>query len=89
MAAKFLQAVAEASTDIGSLAVPTLPPSRTNGGALGMENWRDRCRGKLMSVEEAVARVSPGDIVAVAPFTCTPHTLCHGLMARIRGRRAA
>ena len=51
---------------------------------MGTENWRDRCRGKLMSVEEAVGRVSPGDIVAVAPFTCTPHTLCHALMARIR-----
>jgi 4-hydroxybutyrate CoA-transferase len=49
-----------------------------------MENWRDRCRDKLTTVEEAVKRVAPGDNIAVAPFTCTPHTLCHGLMARVR-----
>jgi 4-hydroxybutyrate CoA-transferase len=49
-----------------------------------MENWRDRCRGKLVGIDEAIKHVAPGDIVAVAPFTCTPHTLCNALMARIR-----
>jgi 4-hydroxybutyrate CoA-transferase len=53
-----------------------------NGGL--MENWRDQCRGKLATADEAVRRIRPGDSVAVAPFTCTPHTLCHALMARIR-----
>jgi 4-hydroxybutyrate CoA-transferase len=49
-----------------------------------MGNWRDRCGGKLATPEEAVKRIAPGDTIAVAPFTCTPHTLCHALIARIR-----
>ena len=49
-----------------------------------MGNWRDQCRGKLMTADEAVKRVQPGDTVAVAPFTCTPHTLCRALLARVR-----
>jgi 4-hydroxybutyrate CoA-transferase len=49
-----------------------------------MTNWRDQCRGKLVTAEEAVKRIRPGDRVAVAPFTCTPHTLCNALIARIR-----
>jgi len=46
-------------------------------------NWRDQCRAKLVTPGEAVARVSPGDTVMVAPYTCTPHTLCNALMTRI------
>jgi 4-hydroxybutyrate CoA-transferase len=37
-----------------------------------------------MTAEEAVKRVQPGHTVAVAPFTCTPHTLCHALLGRVR-----
>jgi 4-hydroxybutyrate CoA-transferase len=47
-------------------------------------DWRDRCRDKLVSADEAVKHVKPGDTVAVAPFTCTPHTLCRALMDRVR-----
>lgn len=49
-----------------------------------MGNWRDQCRTKLMTAEEAVKRVQPGDTVAVAPFTCTPHALCQALLERVR-----
>src|SRR6478735_788258 len=49
-----------------------------------MSDWRDRCRGKLVTPDEAVRRIASGDVVAVAPFTCTPHTLCNALLARIR-----
>jgi acyl-CoA hydrolase len=37
-----------------------------------------------MTAEQAVKRVQPGDTVAVAPFTCTPHTLCRALLGRVR-----
>ncbi|MDQ1425459.1 MAG: hypothetical protein QOD72_2957 [Acidimicrobiaceae bacterium] len=47
-------------------------------------NWRDRCGDKLMTPEQAVRRIQSGDSVTVAPYTCTPHTLCNALMARIR-----
>ena len=49
-----------------------------------MGNWRDQCRGKLVSAAAAVQRIAPGDRVMVAPYTCTPHTLCNALMDRIR-----
>lgn len=49
-----------------------------------MQNWRDRCRDKLVTTDEAVKRIRAGDTVAVAPFTCTPHSLCNALMRRIR-----
>lgn len=45
-------------------------------------NWRDRCREKLVSPQEAVTRIKSGDIVGVAPFTTTPHTLCNALIER-------
>jgi 4-hydroxybutyrate CoA-transferase len=48
-------------------------------------DWRERCREKLTTPEEAVKRVKPGDTVNVAPFTCTPYTLCNALAARVRG----
>ena len=32
-------------------------------------NWRDRCREKLVSVEQAIARIKLGDVVSVAPLT--------------------
>jgi acyl-CoA hydrolase len=49
-----------------------------------MGNWRDQCRGKLATADEAVKRIKAGDIVAVAPFICTPHTLCNALIRRVR-----
>ena len=45
-----------------------------------MGNWRDQCRDKLVSADEAVKRIQPGDTVAVAPFITTPHTLCNALI---------
>jgi acyl-CoA hydrolase len=39
----------------------------------------------LVTPAEAVARIRPGDVVAVAPFTCTPQTLCQALIERVRG----
>jgi acyl-CoA hydrolase len=50
----------------------------------GNVNWRDQCRDKLVTPDEAAARIKPGDIVAVAPYTCTPHTLCGALMDRVK-----
>jgi 4-hydroxybutyrate CoA-transferase len=47
-------------------------------------NWRDRCRDKLTTPDEAVKRIKDGAIVGVAPFTCTPHTLCNALIARAK-----
>jgi len=47
-------------------------------------NWRDRCRDKLTTPDEAVKKIKDGDIVGVAPFTCTPHTLCNALIARAK-----
>jgi acyl-CoA hydrolase len=47
-------------------------------------NWRDQCRDKLVTPEEAVTRIRPGDKVAVAPYICTPYTLCNALIARVR-----
>ena len=45
-------------------------------------SWREQYAGKLTSVEDAVGRVQSGQVVAVAPFTCTPHTLCNALIER-------
>src|SRR5256885_6290439 len=47
-------------------------------------NWRDRCGDKLVTPDEAVKGIRPGDTVMVAPFTCTPHTLCGALIDRIK-----
>lgn len=49
-----------------------------------MTNWRDQCGSKLVTAEQAVTRIQPGDRVMVAPYTCTPHTLCNAVIARIR-----
>jgi 4-hydroxybutyrate CoA-transferase len=50
-----------------------------------MGNWRDQCRGKLVTADEAVLRIRPGDTIAVSPFTTTPHTLCNALCRRVSG----
>jgi 4-hydroxybutyrate CoA-transferase len=42
-------------------------------------SWRDRVRDKLVPVARALECVRSGDVVGVAPFTCTPYTLCRGL----------
>jgi len=42
-------------------------------------SWRDRIRDKLVPLERALECVRSGDTVGVAPFTCTPYTLCRGL----------
>ncbi len=49
-------------------------------------NWRDQCRDKLMTPDEAVRRINAGDVVMVAPYICTPHTLCNALIRRIRSQ---
>lgn len=53
-------------------------------------NWRDAVRDKLMSPEEAVSVIRPEHQMSVAPFTCTPFTLCRALYKRrqeLRGLR--
>ena len=44
--------------------------------------WKSRYANKVRTAQEAVARIKPGDTVAVAPYSCTPHTLCNALIAR-------
>ncbi len=46
--------------------------------------WRDRCGTKLVSLETAIGHIRSGDVVAVAPYTTTPFTLCNGLAERGR-----
>ena len=45
-------------------------------------SWRKKLASKLVTPEDAVSVVKSGDVVAVAPFTLTPHTLCAALMER-------
>lgn len=45
-------------------------------------NWRETVRDRLMSPEEAVSVIEPRHQVSVAPFTCTPFTLCQALYKR-------
>ncbi len=45
-------------------------------------DWHESLAGKLVSPREAVRAVKPGDQVTVAPFTCTPFTLCEALYER-------
>jgi 4-hydroxybutyrate CoA-transferase len=47
--------------------------------------WQDRVGSKLVSPQNAVARVGSGQTVGVGTYTCTPHTLCRALAER--GRR--
>jgi 4-hydroxybutyrate CoA-transferase len=49
-----------------------------------MKDWRDRVRSKLVSAEAAVAKVRSGHVVNVAPYSCTPLTLCEALKAHAR-----
>ena len=46
--------------------------------------WRDVVGDKLVSADEAVRTVQSGDVVNVAPYTTTPHTLCGALQDRAR-----
>src|SRR5262249_20336460 len=45
-------------------------------------DWRQRYGDKLMSAAQAVGRIRSGNLVAIAPFSCTPYTLCQALLAR-------
>ncbi len=47
-------------------------------------DWRSKYGHKVVSPEEAVKRVKPGDTVMMAPYTCTPFTLCAALQERAR-----
>ena len=47
-------------------------------------DWRTRLGTRLVSVEAAVAHVHSGSVVNVAPYSCTPMTLCDGLKAHAR-----
>ena len=47
-------------------------------------NWRDLCRSKLTTPQEAVKLVRSGDTVAVATYLSTPFTLCRALLERAR-----
>ena len=43
-------------------------------------SWRERCGGKLVELETAIKHIRSGDVVAIAPYTTTPFTLCQGLI---------
>lgn len=43
------------------------------------ENWKSRLGGKLVPVNEAMKVFRSGQVVAVAPYTSTPVTLCNAL----------
>jgi len=45
-------------------------------------DWRSELGDKLTSAAEAVQAIRSGDRVGVAPFTCTPFTLCEALHSR-------
>ncbi len=45
-------------------------------------DWRDQLSDKWTTADKAVSAVKPGDLVAVAPFTTTPFTLCQALRKR-------
>ncbi len=45
-------------------------------------DWRSQVGGKFTSATEAVKLVASGHRIGVAPFTCTPFTLCEALYAR-------
>jgi 4-hydroxybutyrate CoA-transferase len=45
-------------------------------------DWHSQVGGKLTTPAEAVQAIKSGDRVGVAPFTCTPFTLCGALHAR-------
>ena len=45
-------------------------------------DWRAMIADKLMSPQEAVSVIKPGDKVWVAPYTTTPPTLCNALYER-------
>ena len=48
-------------------------------------DYHERLGGKLVPLETALARIESGQVVAAAPYSCTPFTLCRGLAER--GRR--
>ena len=43
--------------------------------------WRARLGKKLVSLEQAMSHVQSRHVVNVAPYSCTPMTLCEGLKA--------
>lgn len=45
-------------------------------------DWRALIDDKLVDPDTAVQHIDSGDTVAVAPFTCTPNTLCEALLRR-------
>ena len=45
-------------------------------------DWRSQVGEKFTSAAEAVKVVKSGRQVGIAPFTCTPFTLCEALYAR-------
>jgi acyl-CoA hydrolase len=46
-------------------------------------DWRKAVGDKLVTPQEAVKAMRPGQQVMVAPFTCTPFTLCAALYERL------
>jgi 4-hydroxybutyrate CoA-transferase len=44
--------------------------------------WQEQYGHKFTTPEDAVQHIQPGQTVAVAPFSCTPYTLCNALMER-------
>ncbi|HWQ61884.1 MAG TPA: 4-hydroxybutyrate CoA-transferase, partial [Negativicutes bacterium] len=52
-----------------------------------MNNWRERCRGKLVTAEEALRCVKSGDRVVIGHACGEPPTLVEALVARAPGLR--
>lgn len=47
-------------------------------------DWRSQLGDKLVPLRTAIEKVQSGQTVSIAPYTCTPHTLCNGLIAHAR-----
>lgn len=48
-------------------------------------NWRERCKGKLVTAEEAVSHIRSGDKISLTQAHGTPEPLLKALMARTDG----
>src|SRR5439155_15436952 len=69
---------AVSSIALAAMRRPLRLDKRPTAGDPAPVAWRDR----VTTAEEALGVVRPGDTVAVAAFSNTPHTLCRALAAR-------
>src|SRR5438128_2204312 len=73
---------AVSSIALAAMRRPLRLDKRPTAGDAAPVSWRDRHRERLATAQEALGVVRPGDTVAVASFSNTPHTLCRALAAR-------